>query len=630
MLTIVKPKRKRRAKDDERPIKRRTKEGCLTCRKRRIKCDELRPGCRNCHKSKRDCEYAQIDGLQLPQGSRAEFTRSSPSDRRESSYARTNESEGPIAFDANGRSIEASNTFHQATPLAPQAQLGNRHVPYFSGTGLHESLPPQAFGRTTNWAMINGACGRPTLPGAAERNGYGTLNHPRHGSLPSSSRGIQHNPPCHTNRADSAATSYPDAYRMSYASLDHNNDNIASARSSHNSSYYEGGSINGGCGQPQDNTLHFPMLSSGQAGLASQAAAPGAACANEMARYEPLSYKDTRHGTSFTDTSQFLDSAAVPNQDDDYWDVNSDDEVHNSEQRCMLTVGSLEADMERVLAISTRNVSSYVRPGFSISHYIPSEAASPLRNENTQKVFAHFVSTTAPMMSFCAQRDRLTLPGEAAQTGSTYICRGLWTHVLAMMAMRDQGLLHAVLAMSSYHIARTHGAATTPAHKHYTYAIRNIHRSVRPGKRRHEVTTLAATILLAFYEVMTADHRAWNTHLAGAIQLIREVNFVGMTAHIKYCRYQGLLRIRSGIATTRDHLINHIFPQADLNLINNIMGREAFQDKFGHPIEDWPAVYRQTDLTDADIHKYSTLQDLFWYSCRHDVIHALVGANPLM
>lgn len=36
-------------------IKRRTKTGCLTCRKRRIKCDETHPICKNCQKSKREC-----------------------------------------------------------------------------------------------------------------------------------------------------------------------------------------------------------------------------------------------------------------------------------------------------------------------------------------------------------------------------------------------------------------------------------------------------------------------------------------------------------------------------------------------------------------------------------------------
>ncbi|WBW72012.1 DNA-binding transcription factor Moc3 [Schizosaccharomyces osmophilus] len=38
------------------PVKRRTKTGCLTCRRRRIKCDETKPLCANCSKSNRKCE----------------------------------------------------------------------------------------------------------------------------------------------------------------------------------------------------------------------------------------------------------------------------------------------------------------------------------------------------------------------------------------------------------------------------------------------------------------------------------------------------------------------------------------------------------------------------------------------
>jgi hypothetical protein len=37
-------------------LRKRTKTGCLTCRKRRIKCGEERPSCNNCFKSKRHCE----------------------------------------------------------------------------------------------------------------------------------------------------------------------------------------------------------------------------------------------------------------------------------------------------------------------------------------------------------------------------------------------------------------------------------------------------------------------------------------------------------------------------------------------------------------------------------------------
>jgi hypothetical protein len=37
----------------------RTSTGCLTCRKRRVKCDEDQPRCRNCAKSDRICDYAE-------------------------------------------------------------------------------------------------------------------------------------------------------------------------------------------------------------------------------------------------------------------------------------------------------------------------------------------------------------------------------------------------------------------------------------------------------------------------------------------------------------------------------------------------------------------------------------------
>ncbi|KAI8654582.1 Zn(2)-C6 fungal-type domain-containing protein [Fusarium keratoplasticum] len=37
----------------------RTSTGCLTCRKRRVKCDEGKPRCVQCSKSDRDCRYAQ-------------------------------------------------------------------------------------------------------------------------------------------------------------------------------------------------------------------------------------------------------------------------------------------------------------------------------------------------------------------------------------------------------------------------------------------------------------------------------------------------------------------------------------------------------------------------------------------
>lgn len=50
-------------------MRKRTKTGCLTCRKRRIKCGEERPTCGNCIKSKRQCEgYNQRVVFKPPMG----------------------------------------------------------------------------------------------------------------------------------------------------------------------------------------------------------------------------------------------------------------------------------------------------------------------------------------------------------------------------------------------------------------------------------------------------------------------------------------------------------------------------------------------------------------------------------
>lgn len=49
------PSHELKQKMHKRQVRKRTKTGCMTCRKRRIKCDGAKPSCFNCAKSKRDC-----------------------------------------------------------------------------------------------------------------------------------------------------------------------------------------------------------------------------------------------------------------------------------------------------------------------------------------------------------------------------------------------------------------------------------------------------------------------------------------------------------------------------------------------------------------------------------------------
>jgi hypothetical protein len=45
--------------------------------------------------------------------------------------------------------------------------------------------------------------------------------------------------------------------------------------------------------------------------------------------------------------------------------------------------------------------------------------------------------------------------------------QSLWTYILPLKALNHQGLLHAMLALASLHIARLQRASVTPSYKHY-------------------------------------------------------------------------------------------------------------------------------------------------------------------
>ncbi len=58
------PQKKHNDVHKKRAFSRRSRTGCLTCRRRRIKCDEHRPFCHNCIKSHKICSgYAHVDAM---------------------------------------------------------------------------------------------------------------------------------------------------------------------------------------------------------------------------------------------------------------------------------------------------------------------------------------------------------------------------------------------------------------------------------------------------------------------------------------------------------------------------------------------------------------------------------------
>ncbi|KAK5141119.1 hypothetical protein LTR04_002722 [Oleoguttula sp. CCFEE 6159] len=98
-------------------IKRRTKTGCLTCRKRRIKCDEAHPTCRNCQKSKREClGYDPIFKQQpgppsiQPAPSAGSYVRPEPATSQPGASAYSNVPQGYAPAASAGYSLGTSST----------------------------------------------------------------------------------------------------------------------------------------------------------------------------------------------------------------------------------------------------------------------------------------------------------------------------------------------------------------------------------------------------------------------------------------------------------------------------------------------------------------------------------------
>ncbi|KAJ5116788.1 hypothetical protein N7456_001136 [Penicillium angulare] len=50
----------------EETSKRRTRTGCLTCRRRKKKCDEARPSCTGCHRNNLECQWESHVSLSTP------------------------------------------------------------------------------------------------------------------------------------------------------------------------------------------------------------------------------------------------------------------------------------------------------------------------------------------------------------------------------------------------------------------------------------------------------------------------------------------------------------------------------------------------------------------------------------
>jgi len=339
--------------------------------------------------------------------------------------------------------------------------------------------------------------------------------------------------------------------------------------------------------------------------------------------------------------SQWLADAAVEVVDDEYYDVDSDEDMDIDGPAAIVQDRRRQRTLNNVLMrqhfdvqnMQIRRYDTFLQDNM-LAHYRVEYHANPLKNPATARVFAHFISATGPSLSVF-ERHPVNSSVLFTEGNVPFAQQGLWTYTMPMAALHHQGLLHAMLALSSLHIARLQNGDTTPSMKHYAWALKRIHACVgsRDRKKRLRVTTIAASMLLGFYEVMTADHMKWNTHLAGAKQLFVETDFAEMTRQYRQLKREKMARDqvqlrRNSISAyfNREEDAQNPFNDVDEAMISTFVGREIRYEGHRGYVET-----AQTKIPEElDLSNFETLKDLFWWYCKQDAFQSIVSGNPLL
>lgn len=230
------------------------------------------------------------------------------------------------------------------------------------------------------------------------------------------------------------------------------------------------------------------------------------------------------------------------NDDDDLYDVEDEEEdeeedyyVPELDEMLLDTDGvaiSPRAHISNIIEPHSRHLNEYSRISFRsflpdlgvLTAYYPNMSSSPLMNSTTAKIFCHFVYVLGPSLSLFERQP--PNPHIAFTPGAgLHGPQNVWSYTIPMLSLSHPPLMHAILALSSLHISKLTKGPTHPSLLHYHLALRRLGRAISSDKHRGHVATLAATLLLGYYETMAAEHDKWSSHIHGAKQLLKEIDF---------------------------------------------------------------------------------------------------------
>ncbi|KAL9600333.1 MAG: hypothetical protein Q9219_003283 [cf. Caloplaca sp. 3 TL-2023] len=671
--------------------RKRTKTGCLTCRRRRIKCGEERPTCNNCVKSKRNCEgytprvifkdpiRAYQPSLNSAHESGVHFqpiTTHSGSEGHHRQLQPRTTGQMPMPVIAPQPMQPEHRAWTGLTSFPPALSYHHEEPfnPHFDSLlYTRGGLPPQMPQQFTQRS-----CSLDTSPITPETDHFGV----RHMGIPS-----QHYRPDRDSGIDVSHPGLPSEWSHSSTSSAMMSGPFPQPPSLHGLPL---GQLQGQSMHPYSERPHPPRSSSLKSSpwpnskpeleqqWSSNLPPATRSCHDSMKHasptdaeasnieYEiqgkrpvngnavsfhvsPQSYNVTspQHEASnrYDPTVPAHYDPSIETPEDDYFDVTSDEEQPDPD----LAMGdTTPSNLGLMLALSAnqsgrgfRSLTNFLNEPNVLSSYRPSWSASPLMDPQTARVFCHFVTATAPTLSL---HNRHPTNPSVMFTGAPVppFQRSLFTYTLPTMALTNQGLLHAQLALASLHIAKLQQTSAAPSLKHYHFALRRVAKAVGHPTRRREIATLAATLLLGFFEVTTAEHNKWNSHLAGARELILEIDFAGMTKRINAYKAETELMKKRGM---HDYGHGHRYDfqrrmsfdilrtdkDIDENLVSILLGYRVRYDEYGHVanISEPPSHYH-LPLTPKDVENFEIQCDLYWWYAKQDMYQSLISGNHLL
>ncbi|KAI3052387.1 transcriptional regulator family: Fungal Specific TF [Aspergillus niger] len=340
-------------------------------------------------------------------------------------------------------------------------------------------------------------------------------------------------------------------------------------------------------------------------------------------------------------TSSQAQLYAEEEREDDYYDLDTDEEFH--EQKMALDYNQLSL----IMACANRDqqqlrtFTTYLSEPNILTSSAPTYGFSPLNNPKAARIFLHFIYSTGPTLSVFERHP--IEPSTMSEFPVPTARQGLWTYTLPLKALENHALLQAILALSSLHISFLQQAPPTVSLKHYHYALRRVSVAVGLPMRRKHISTLAATLLLGYYEVMGADHSKWNSHVAGSAQLVREIDFAGITRSLRAQRRRdwaqrqqmepSSLSLAESLCLADTDSKDDPFARSERNinenLIGTLVGRAVNYDELGQTEDDQAGARHESHFTREDIENFRIQCDLYWQYLQQDVIQSIIGGGPL-